>query len=57
MERYKAYKRELAQRGDGEAYAHSSRYIEFIACLLLVMSATLFITISKTKRTGSPEPF
>lgn len=54
MERYKAYKRELAQRGDGEAYAHSSRYIEFIACLLLVMSATLFITISKTQKNRQP---
>ncbi len=52
-ERIKAYKNELTLR-EGKTISRTSQYVEFVMCLLLMMMATLFLTISKTQKNKQP---
>ncbi len=53
IEKMRAYKKELSKRGNFD-YSKTRNYIEFIVSFLLVMAATLFITISKTNKNRKP---
>lgn len=53
-EKMRAYRRELSKRSDNFDYSKTRSFIEFMASFLLVMAATLFITISKTNKNRRP---
>lgn len=53
QEKIKALNMESIKRGEAQA-ANLSKYIEFISCILLVLSATLFIVISRSQRNKQP---
>lgn len=54
QEKLRAYKNELAKRRELGRYTNAFRYIDYIVSLLLVSTAALFFTISKTQKNKRP---
>lgn len=54
QEKLRAYKNELSKRRDLGQYTNAFRYIDYVICLLLMTTASLFFVISKTQKNKKP---